>query len=192
MIEYIIETGGQEMNNQDKMTGKERQNLIIQTLKQEDKPITGSEFAKLTNVSRQVIVQDISILKAKNEPIIATSQGYIYLNADQKEMEKAVIVCKHTAEQTKEEMYMIVDHGVYIKDVLIEHQVYGEITASLHVSSRKEVDKFIRKIQQTNASLLSDLTGGIHLHTLEADSLDKIEAACKALKEAGILLSMED
>jgi len=177
--------------NQDKMTGKERQNFIIQALKKEEKPVTGSKFAELTNVSRQVIVQDISILKAKNEPIIATSQGYIYINADKKESEKSVIVCKHTAEQTKEEMYIIVDHGVIIKNVIVEHQVYGELTASLHVSNRKEVDKFLRKIQQSNASLLSTLTDGIHLHTIEADSADKIKAACRALEKAGILLSME-
>ena len=177
------------MNEQKKMASANRQKLIISTLKNSRSPITGSEFAKKTNVSRQVIVQDISILKAKNEPIIATSQGYIYLNVDDEEkIHRKVIVCDHTPEQTLEELYLIVDHGVTVKDVKVEHAVYGDLTASIRVSSRKEVEQFIKKINETNASYLASLTGGIHLHTLEADSLDKIEAACEDLEKAGIMV----
>lgn len=179
------------MSNQTKMTSKERQSLIIKTLKQAEKPITGSEFAKLTNVSRQVIVQDVSLLKAKNEPIVSTSQGYIYIHPNKKEMEQAIIVCKHTPQQTREELYIIVDHGVTLKDVTIEHQVYGDLTGSMHVNNRKDADNFLKKIEETQSSYLASLTNGIHLHTLEANSIEKIEAACQALKEANILISME-
>ncbi|MFD1849310.1 transcription repressor NadR [Oceanobacillus bengalensis] len=177
------------MKGNEKMIANERQNLIVNTLKKTDKPITGSEFAKITNVSRQVIVQDVSILKAKNEPIIATSQGYIYLN-DEKEhqLERMVIVCNHTPDQALDEMYAIVDHGVSIKDVIVEHQVYGDLTASIRVRTRKEVDDFIQKISETNASYLSTLTNGIHLHTIESDSRDKLEAVCEELRKAGILV----
>lgn len=179
------------MSYQEKMTSKERQKLITNTLKKAEKPITGSEFAKITNVSRQVIVQDISLLKAKKEPIVSTSQGYIYIHPDSKELEQVVVVCKHTPQQTKEELYIIVDHGVTLKDVTVEHLVYGDLTGSIHVNNRKDVDKFVKKIEETNSSYLASLTNGIHLHTLEADSMDKIESACKALKEANILISMD-
>lgn len=180
------------MSNQNKITGKERQKLIINTLKQHDGPVTGNELANMANVSRQVIVQDISLLKAKNEPIIATSQGYIYVQHEKNNVESVVIACKHSPEQAKDEMYILVDHGVFIKDVIVEHPVYGHITASLHVGSRKEVDQFLEKIKQTKASFLSELTEGIHLHTVEADSASKIKEASEALKKAEILISLEE
>ncbi|WP_153727731.1 transcription repressor NadR [Salinibacillus xinjiangensis] len=171
------------------MSSAERQQLIIDTLKASTQPITGTEFAKKTNVSRQVIVQDVSILKAKNEPIIATSQGYLYLNQDSdNQLKQKVIVCKHTPEQTRKELNIIVDYGVSVRDVIVEHAVYGDLTASLHVSNRKEVDQFIKRIQNTNARYLLTLAEGLHLHTLEADSLEKIDAACRDLEKAGILV----
>ncbi|PAV28881.1 transcription repressor NadR [Virgibacillus profundi] len=177
------------MNDKSKMSSTDRQKLIMDMLNQAEHPITGSDFANKTNVSRQVIVQDVSILKAKNEPIIATSQGYLLINQQMNEdLQRMVIVCNHTPEQTKKELYSIVDHGVTVKDVIVEHAIYGDLTASIMVSSRVEVDQFIKKINETNASYLSTLTEGIHLHTLEANTMDKIEAACKTLEEVGILI----
>ncbi|MFC4022218.1 transcription repressor NadR [Oceanobacillus longus] len=177
------------MKTEKKMPSANRQQLIITKLKEANEPISGSDFAKETNVSRQVIVQDVSILKAKNEPIIATSQGYLYLKDDKNDsLEQKVIACKHGAKQTLDELYLIVDHGVTIKDVKVEHAVYGDLTASIMVSNRREADQFIEKINTAGASYLSSLTDGIHLHTLESDSTDKIEAACADLKKAGILI----
>ncbi|MGM2835564.1 3H domain-containing protein, partial [Bacillus cereus group sp. Bce025] len=45
-----------------------------------------------------------------------------------------------------------------------------------------------QKIENTNASYLSQLTDGIHLHTIEADSKEKLDAACEALDKAGFLV----
>lgn len=171
------------------MSPDERQHLILTTLQKADDPITASEFANIANVSRQVIVQDVSILKAKNEPVIATSQGYMYLgNEESDHLNRKTIVVNHTPEQTAEELYILVDYGVTVKDVKVEHPVYGDLTASIQVSSRKEVDWFLKKLACSNASHLSTLTNGLHLHTLEADSIGKIEAACKELDKAGILV----
>ncbi|WP_087972120.1 transcription repressor NadR [Oceanobacillus rekensis] len=176
------------MKAEKKMSSANRQQLIITKLKDAKEPISGSDFAKETNVSRQVIVQDVSILKAKNEPIIATSQGYVYLRDNKDVLERRVIACKHNDEQTQEELYIIVDHGVTVKDVKVEHAVYGDLTASIRVSNRREVDHFLEKINTSGATYLSSLTDGVHLHTLEADTKDKIEAACQELKKAGILI----
>jgi uncharacterized protein len=178
-----------KMKEETKLSASKRQKLIVDMLKEENRPITGTEFAQLANVSRQVIVQDVAILKAKDVPIVATGQGYILLNQEAEEKKfRLVIVCDHSPNETRDELYTIVDHGVTVKDVIIEHAVYGDLTASIMVSTRVEVDQFIRKINETNASYLSSLTGGIHLHTLEADSMDKIKAACQELKNAGILV----
>lgn len=172
-----------------KMAANDRQAFIISMLKEASTPITASLFAEKTNVSRQVIVQDIAILKAKNEAVVATSRGYIYLEDKTEDHSKQkTIVVKHTPEQTLEELYIIVDHGVTVKDVKVEHPVYGDLTASIRVSNRKEVDQLYQKLNEPNTSHLSSLTNGIHLHTLEADTMDKIEAACKDLKKAKILI----
>jgi uncharacterized protein len=175
-----------------KILGEKRRELILQWLKESSQPISGNELAKRTNVSRQVIVQDISLLKARNEPIIATSQGYLYLpTQEQKKTYERVIACFHPPERTLEELQLIVDHGVTVKDVIIEHPVYGDLTASIMVSTRSEVQEFMNKIKETNASLLSQLTDGTHLHTLQADSPSKIDAAIRALQKAGLLINSD-
>ncbi|WP_026568982.1 transcription repressor NadR [Sediminibacillus terrae] len=177
------------MGSNQKLTGEKRRVAILKWLKDAKKPITGGELAEKTAVSRQVIVQDISLLKAKNEPIMATSQGYLYIrDTPDHSLHKRVIACIHQPDQTKEELYLLVDHGVTVKDVRIEHPVYGDLTASIMVSSRHEVDQFLDKIQSTNAAYLSQLTDGTHLHTLEADTEEKLSAACQALEKADILI----
>lgn len=172
------------MADQKKILGEERRSLILQQLKDSSEPLTGSELAARTNVSRQVIVGDITLLKAKNEPIIATSQGYIYLKQSTGTPSfERTIACRHSPKDTEKELNLLVDHGVLVKDVRIEHSVYGDLTASVMVSNRQEVKQFMENIKTTNSSLLSELTGGIHLHTISALStqiLDKAEAALKA------------
>jgi uncharacterized protein len=178
-----------ELKEEKKILGEQRRQLILQWLKESKRPITGAELAAKTNVSRQVIVQDISLLKARNEPIIATSQGYLYLPPNiPAQTYTRTIACYHTPEQTKKELYILVDHGITVKDVKIEHPVYGDLTASIMVSNRLEVDQFIQKIEETKSSYLLQLTDGTHLHTIEADSVAKLDAACHALKKAGLLI----
>lgn len=178
------------MNKNKRMPAAERKAYILQWLKESERPITGGELSEKTNVSRQVIVQDISVLKAANEPIIATSQGYLYLQQNnQPQQIERVVACKHTPEETRKELELIVDQGVTVKDVFIEHPLYGDLSASIMVSNRSEVDLFIKKVYETNAPYLSQLTiDGIHLHTLAADSEEKLNAAYNALREADMVI----
>lgn len=171
-----------------KLTGDERRQYIIQLLKDESKPLTGQYIAEKTGVSRQVIVTDIALLRANNEPIIATNRGYLYMQ-DQptNNRHRRIIICKHSPEQTEEELTTIVDYGVTIVNVIVEHPFYGDITGSLMLSSRYDVEQFLNHIQAKGANLLSVLTDGLHLHTLEADSVEKLDAVCDRLKEIGIL-----
>lgn len=177
------------MAKQKKLLGEERRDWILKQLKESLVPLTGSELAEQTNVSRQVIVGDITILKAKNEPIIATSQGYIYLkqNAVSPAFER-IVACRHMGVDTERELNLLVDHGVTVKNVRIEHPVYGDLIASIMVSNRHEVKQFIEKINTTQASFLSELTGGIHLHTLTATSEEALDKAESALQDAGLLV----
>lgn len=176
----------------EKILGDERRSLILKWLKEAKEPITGSTLAERTNVSRQVIVQDISLLKAKNVPIMATARGYLYIEK-QKEGDvppyQWVIAVKHKPEETKEELTILVDHGVTVREVSVEHPVYGDLTGSLMLSNRRDVEMFIDKMNKTNASLLSELTSGVHMHTISAASEEQLIEACNALKRAGFLLS---
>lgn len=176
---------------QEKVLGDQRRHLLLQWLKETSEPITGSELARRTQVSRQVIVQDISLLKAKNEPIIATAQGYLYIHSSSTQPVVRVIACKHSPDQMEKELQLIVDFGVTVKDVIVEHPVYGELTASLRLKNRRDVHHFVEGMTTTNANLLSDLTGGIHLHTLEGTDEDQLEACILALEKEGFLLSRE-
>ncbi|WP_349408012.1 transcription repressor NadR [Pseudalkalibacillus sp. SCS-8] len=172
-----------------KVLGEERRSLILDWLKESRTPLTGSQLAKDTNVSRQVIVQDISLLKARNEPIMATAQGYMYIHpAPAKQKFTRIIACQHTPEQTEDELLTIVDYGVMVKDVSIEHPVYGDMTGSIMIKNRFDVEKFLHKVKETGASYLLELTGGVHMHTLEADSEAQLDHACQALQEKGYLL----
>jgi uncharacterized protein len=172
-----------------KILGEKRRKLILSWLKEENEPLTGKELADRTNVSRQVIVQDISLLKASGEPIIATARGYVYLmETNQSQHASRVIVVKHTAEQTAEELYTLVDYGVLVRNVMVEHPIYGDITGLLMLKNRREVNTFLEELNKTNAVLLSQLTEGVHLHTIEAEDEATLDDACEALRTLGILL----
>ena len=171
-----------------KMLGEERRLELLNLLKKQNEPVTGTVLAKHAHVSRQVVVNDINLLKARNEPIIATSQGYLYMKEQATTLFERKIVCMHTAHETREEMYTIVDCGVTIKNVMIEHAVYGEITASLLISNRVEVDGFLEKLEQTKANLMATLTDGTHLHVIAAQSEDLLDKAEARLREKGFLV----
>ncbi|OIU70714.1 transcription repressor NadR [Rossellomorea aquimaris] len=172
-----------------KILGDERRQVILDHLITKQAPITGGELAKTANVSRQVIVSDITLLKAKGEPIIATSQGYLYMPGSSRDtMIERIVACQHPPERAEEELFLLVDHGVTVKDVKIEHGVYGDLTASIMVSNRKEVEQFLSKIRETQAAYLSELTDGVHLHTLMAHDEETLKKAEHALEEAGFLM----
>lgn len=175
-----------------KLSGSERRELLLHLLNQASNPLTGNALAKKAGVSRQVIVQDISLLKATGEQIIATSQGYLLFRHTQNNQTfKRMIVCQHTPEETAEELYLMVDQGVIVRNVVIEHPVYGDLEATLMLKDRHDVKEFLDKIHTTNAPYLSELTDGVHIHTLESDREEKIESCITALKARGFIFNAD-
>ena len=59
-----------------RMDGKARRQEIIRLLSRTSGPISGSSLSGMLGVSRQVIVQDIALLRTEH-PILATAQGYL-------------------------------------------------------------------------------------------------------------------
>ncbi|MGM9988648.1 MAG: transcription repressor NadR [Bacillaceae bacterium] len=174
---------------QPKLLGEARRHLIIKWMKETDTPLTGTELARRANVSRQVIVGDMTLLKARNEPIISTPNGYVYMSVKTKQEKiTKTIKCVHNEQQVTDELFTLVDHGVTVKNVSIAHPIYGELVATIDVSTRYEVEQFIQKMKDTKGTYLSQLTNnGIHFHLIEADSEAKIQAACQELQAIGIL-----
>ncbi len=173
-----------------KFSAEERRDYLVSVLKEGVKPIKGVELAKLCSVSRQIIVGDITLLKARNHPIIATPNGYLYLKNEENKtkLKNIIIASEHLPEDTERELQLIVDCGVTVKDVKVDHPLYGDLTASIMVSNRSDVRQFIMKLKTTNAALLSQLTNGIHLHTLEAQTEEQLQHAIDSLREAGFLI----
>lgn len=164
-----------------------RREKIIEMIRGSQVPISASFLAKDLGVSRQVIVGDVALLRAEGYEIIATARGYIVPVVTKKKGYVRKIACRHTPEQMKDELYLLVDLGVYVEDVVIEHEVYGELTGSLGIESREDVNLFMAKLEKSQAKLLSELTMGIHLHTITCEDVKHFEKIKKALKDAGYL-----
>lgn len=167
--------------------GDVRRKQIVAWMRSHGDPVRGGELARHFQVSRQCLVQDMAILRASGEQIVATPRGYQIPTAN-RQVHRAVIACKHPPERTEEELQTLVDHGVKILDVIVEHPIYGELRGSLMLESRADVREFLNHVEASNATLLSSLTGGVHLHTLEASRTDAISRARADLRSRGILL----
>ncbi|MGA7063634.1 MAG: transcription repressor NadR [Candidatus Acidiferrales bacterium] len=164
-----------------------RRRRVLAFLRQHGAPITGGELARRLGVSRDSLVQDVAILRAGGEPIVATPRGY-RLPESSPQLHRAILACRHSPERTGEELEILVDHGVRILDVIVEHPVYGELRGSLGLESRADVRDFLTQVRVSRAALLSSLTGGVHLHTVEASRPEMILRAKQRLRARGFLL----
>jgi uncharacterized protein len=164
-----------------------RRRQIVEWLHARGGPIPGSEIAKHFRVSRQCLVQDIAILRASGEEILATPTGY-RLPTESSRGHREILACKHPAERTEEELQILLDHGVRILDVIVEHPIYGELRGSLMLESRADLQEFLAHVRASHAALLSSLTDGVHLHTVEASRPDMISRAKTQLRARGFLL----
>jgi hypothetical protein len=166
----------------------ERRKKIIDYLIKSKNPTKGNEFSEIFNVSRQVIVQDIAVLRAQGYEITATPQGYIITG---KELEGFIeeIVSKHeTIEDIREELNIVVDNGGEVIDVTVDHPFYGEFNGKLMIKSRLDVKNFLFQMEESNAEPLSKMNDGIHLHKIKAPSKEILEEIKEQLKNKGFLV----
>lgn len=168
------------------MSVEARHEEILTTLKQAKEPIVARKLADKFNVSRQVIVGDIALLRAAGENILSTPKGYILNTHVANEMKKK-IVCKHTIEETTDEINTIIELGGKLLDVSVEHPLYGEITGTLNLFDQADARQFNQKVATGETSLLLELTEGVHTHTIAADSMEQLELIEEKLKEKGYL-----
>lgn len=169
------------------MKTSERREEIINMLKTADKPIAAKDLAAKYGVSRQVIVQDMAVIRAAVAGIISTNRGYVlqYDKVCAKEYK-----VKHGEDRLEEELNLIVDCGGILKNVSISHRVYGRITAEMDIRSRQDVKEFITQIGESKSTLLGNATSGYHYHLIEAANEERLELIRKELEKAGFLVPL--
>lgn len=170
------------------LNSEERRKEIIHTFHSGNLPVSGGALSAMFGVSRQIIVQDIALLRAQGNDIISTNRGYI-LKTPVK-VSRIFHVC-HTDEQIEEELNAIVDLGASIKDVFVVHKVYGKICGELGLSSRRQVGVFLEELKNGKSSPLKKITEDAHFHTVEAESAEILDEVEKKLEEIGFLISGE-
>lgn len=159
------------------MKAEQRRKEIVNIMMSEQKAVSGRRLSEMLGVSRQIIVQDISVLKTMGYDILATHSGYIIHGSP---LSERVFKVYHTGEETEDELNTIVDFGGTVSDVFVWHKVYGRVSAKLNISSRYHVAQFLEGVRTGKSTELMNITGGYHYHTVRADSaevLDKIERA---------------
>lgn len=170
------------------MNASQRREKIKLILEGAAQAVSASSLAERLQVSRQIIVGDIALLRAKGLDILATPKGYILNLSLTNNNLVFKIACLHSAELTREEIYTIVDNGGKLLDVIVEHSVYGQLIGQLNISSRYDTDDFLKKVAMSNANLLCNLTDGIHLHTISCKDEQAMCRIKNALDKMNILL----
>ena len=171
------------------MKGNERRKKIIQMLSESEKPISGRELADALQVSRQVIVQDMALLRAQEHDITSTNLGYSLLKQDKV---RRVFKVMHTDEQVGEELSLIVDYGGVVEDVFIYHKVYGIVRADLLIRCRKDIEAFLQDLAAGKSGLLKNVTSNYHYHTVSAPTEKLLDLIQQQLMEKGFLAKLQD
>ena len=166
------------------MKANERRKAIANLLLSASEAISGGTLSEEFGVSRQIIVQDITLLKGLGYEILSTHNGYVIQKSPLKER---VFKLHHTTEQTEDELNIIVDLGGTVVDVFVWHKVYGKMMAPLNIFSRLHVKQFIEGVRTGKSSELMNITGGYHYHTVRADSDDILDRIGKALEKRGYI-----
>ncbi len=163
--------------------GNERRNRIIQMLTASDTPVSGQTLGLALNVSRQVIVQDVALLRTAGFAISSTPRGYV-LGGETQAIRRVKV--KHGTDRIEEEMNAIVDLGGCIIDVMVNHHTYGMISAPLDVKSRRDVKRFLTDLAQGVSQPLSSLTEGYHFHHISAESEEILDEIQNQLDDLGL------
>ena len=182
MIDFVIDDEG---DYESSMTGSDRRQEILKNIKESDRPVSGSKLAKDYDVSRQVIVQDIALLRASGYDIISTNRGYVL---EGQTCAERVFKVRHTDEQLETELCTIVDLGGQVKNVMVNHKVYGHIEAELGITSRRKVKEFLADIESGKSTPLKNITSDYHYHTVTADSEETLGMIEEELRKVGFLV----
>ena len=170
------------------MNTGERRGEILKILKQTEVPIAARELAGRFGVSRQVIVQDLAVIRASTPGILSTTKGYVMQQDSSCTREFKV---RHSQDKAAQELNLIVDCGGHVKNISISHRVYGRVSAEMDIRSRQDVSEFIQALQNSRSTVLSSATSGYHYHLIEASSEERLDLIRDQLEKAGFLAPLQ-
>lgn len=171
------------------MNGEQRRDEIVKVLRAATAPVSGLALAKEFNVARQVIVQDIALLRAKDIDVHSTNRGYVL--GGKKDISRIFKVI-HSDEETETELNAFVDFGGRIQDVFIYHKVYGVVRAELNLSSRREIRDYMAELRSGKSSFLKNVTSGYHYHTVSAPDEETLDLIRDELDRLGFLAKLQE
>ena len=171
------------------MSGEERRGKIIQALKNSDKAVSATPLAKEFDVSRQVIVQDVALLRANGKNIFSTNRGYLI---QEDEETTRVFKVQHEDDEVEKELTTIVDLGGTVEDVFVYHKVYGVLRAEMNIKSRMDIRNYMEEIRSGKSSLLKNVTSGYHYHTVRAERVEILDMIQEELQKKGLLAKLQD
>ena len=173
------------------MNGTERRTRILELLQEAKEPMSGSALAKQLGVSRQIIVQDMALLRSGTESeIISTYQGYL-LRREENRCHRVYKV-RHSSARTEEELREIVDLGGRVEDVFVYHRVYGVVKGQLKIASRRDIREFMQRLAESSSAPLMQITDDFHYHTVVADDEKTLDQIQERLAEKGFLAPLRE
>ena len=171
------------------LSGQERREQILKILKNSGQPVAGTDLARKLEVSRQIIVQDMALIRANGVDVISTHRGYVIQESNQASRVFKVI---HTDEQVEEELNLFVDLGAKVENVFVYHKVYGVIKADMNIKSRRDVRKYMEGITSGKSTNLMNLTSNYHYHTVVAEDEQTLDMIQEELQQKGFLAKLQD
>lgn len=169
------------------MKAEKRREEILSLIGNAENPIPAGVLAEKFKVSRQVIVQDIAILRVGGYNITATNRGYVF-NTEARACR--VFKCRHTFDEIVDEGNLIIEAGGRVEDISVNHRLYGKISARLDLRNRTHVEELYRSLKSGASKPLMSVTDGYHYHTVTADSEKTLDEIEKKLRAAGFLIEI--
>lgn len=181
---YFHEASACSVRGAERMKTAERRNAILKLLQNAEEPVAARKLAERYGVSRQVIVQDMAVIRAYTPGIISTTKGYVMEQEPRCVREFKV---RHKQSDAAKELNLIVDCGGRVCNISISHRVYGRVSAEMDIRSRQDVAEFIAALNDSQSTVLSTATSGYHYHLVEAASEERLNLIGEQLKAAGFL-----
>lgn len=171
------------------MDGSQRREALVTALHEASAPLSGAALAKRFGVSRQVIVQDVALLRSSGVQITPTNRGYVLERRPTPEDSRPsrLFKVRHGADQVADELDAIVDLGATVDNVMVNHRTYGKLSAPLNVKCRRDVQRFLSDLAQGISSPLLSLTDGYHFHLVSADTPEVLDEVEQELSRLGFL-----
>ena len=171
------------------MDGQARRKKLIDIIRSSEVPVSGTTLAKELEVSRQVVVTDIALIRANGVEITSTNRGYVIASENKC---KRIIKSHHTDEEILDELFAIVDNGGCAENIIINHRFYNRLEAPLNVNSRRQAKEFMEAILSGKSKSLSSATSGYHYHVISAESEEVLDDIEEELKAKGFWLPLDD